>query len=322
MKLIKLRTAKGFTLTEMIVTSLLLGLTIAAIGEVAVMSTFATTKMTNSVDCLSASRVAADRIASDVRSARAFGDFYAAPANRAQFPGDTNNPLYGSQPPSGGWPTAPWTTPPYVLNAQTLIIQQPVLFLDPTNDPTSPSYAPSASVNPRNGFPMMVKQGALNGGTVPAVNVENLDTVVYQVVADPEKSGQFLLQMARFPGAQLTAKPPETVTSSYKIAINPPQTILKGIIGPKDPANAGNSTALPSVFRYYTNSTTIAPPQLIPINQLTANISNIRGVATDFEVFRPDSSSTTTNTAVNPAVLGLHSEAFTRANTNASLSNF
>src|ERR1700678_2240384 len=89
MKRIKVpRNARGFSLTEMIVTAVLLGLSMAAIGEVCVMNTFATTKMSNKVDGLSAGRTAIERVARDIRMSRTFGDFYSNPADNDenQFP--------------------------------------------------------------------------------------------------------------------------------------------------------------------------------------------------------------------------------------------
>lgn len=322
----KSRNQSGVTIMEMVVASVLMGLTLSVIGELVYLNTYSATKVTNQADALSDARTALDHIASDVRAARAFGDFYAGPANRNQFPGDGNNPLFGAgQAPSGGWPPAPWTGQPYYLSTQCLIVQQPVLFEDPQNDPTSPSYSAAAQINPQNGFPCMIAANSL-GPSSPPSDMEDLDTVIYQVVADPNRAGQYLLQVMRLPGQPPTdfsaGSPGTPLISSTRSLINPPQTVLRGIIGPLDPANPG---APPNVFHYYPPYQQGTPPGAIITGSQnpvpSSSVPSLTGVGIDFEIQKPDSSSSNP-AAVNPQILPIHGEAFMRSNTNIILTNF
>ena len=288
----KSRNQSGVTIMEMVVASVLMGLTLSVIGELVYLNTYSATKVTNQSDALSDARTALDHIASDVRAARAFGDFYAT-TNKYQFPGDTN-PFFGAgQVPSGGWQAAPWPAPPYKLSTDCLIVQQPVLFEDPQNDPTSPSYNAAVQINPQNGFPCMIAADSL-GGSSPPTDMEDLDTVIYQVVADPNRAGQYLLQVMRLPGQPptdfSTGSPGTPLISSTRSLINPPQTVLRGIVGPLDPAHPDPADpATPNVFHYYYQNPPIILPTITTDSQnpvLSSDVPYLVGVAIDFEVLR------------------------------------
>lgn len=308
--MIRLRNTKAMSITELLVSTLLMGVTFAAIGELVVLNTFSTTKITNKTSSLSDTTVVLQRISQDVRLARAFGDYYAASDSRNTFPDTTTDPLYKGYIPVAGWPwqSQPSVAFPYTLGPRCLIIQQPVFFKDPVNDPLSSSYLPGQPQNPKNGFPLMLKKDCIQED-VPSTDIEYLDTVVYQVVPDPTAEGLYQLQMARF-----------SVSESYtelpggRLSINPPQTVLKGLVGPRDPINP---TAPPVVFRYFQSGVT---PTLLPVNDgvTASNTPSICGVAIYLEVRKPD----TTSNSASPVTSGVHAEAFVRNNTRLTLTNY
>src|SRR5438093_11891933 len=83
------------------------------------------------------------------------------------------------------------------------------------------------------GFPTSVGIGVGNPATVTAQ--DNVDTIVYRIVPNPDHEGTWMLQVAGFPG----------INSKLKLKSNPPQTVLKNIIGPIDP-----DTGIPGPFQY------------------------------------------------------------------------
>lgn len=170
-----------------------------------------------------------------------------------------NSDTFGAGPPSsippvGGFPTAPWPAIPYKLGPQTLIIQRPV-FLS-------------------NGFPTKDASGVR----------ECLDTIIYQIVSDPLVAGQYSLQVARFPGT------PASPNVNSALPINPPQTILKGIIGP----TVGST---PTIFQFIYGPTTTYQTVVAPIV----------GVSINLEVQTPS-----TGTAVSREVCPLHCLAYVK----------
>lgn len=316
------RSDSGATLTEMLIASLLLGFTIAAIGEVMVLTSLSANKMTNRASGINATRSIINRLQTDVRQARSFGDYYAARSERNTFP-STNNPLYDSA--SGpkfastnfswsGWP-ADWPTRPYSLDGQTLILQQPVYFLDPTNDPLSATFNSSALQNSLNGLPIMLKKDDIASGA-PAADLENLDTVVYRLIQDPNEATEFILQRARYVGFDGVSGLP---TSSFRSMIDKPQTILTGIIGPK-PID-GSTT--PQIFTYLMKDPTTGLQGTISGAELALNPYKtdwITGVALDIELKKPDSSTGSGNAAYQQR-LGIHTETFLRYSRFISLKN-
>lgn len=309
------RSPFGFSITELLFTTLLLGLSMAVFGELAVVTTISTAKVSNKVDGLAAARSAIDRISGDVRLARAVGDFYGVGVERLSFP-STTNPIYnGVRQPTGGWPGAPWNYRMQVSDT-TLILQIPVVYLDPKNDPLNSLYSAAASENSANGFPIMLPKD--NFGTDdPPANMENLYTVVYQVVPDSTRPGEYLLQMARFPGAQISA-----LASSYKGAINPPQTILKGLVNPRP---TGSTSGPPSVFSYLARPLKTAPPGYNPsrydrVAPSAASIPLVTGVGIDLEV-KNTGISTDNGDGSYAQSVGIHSEAFMKYNRNIDFAN-
>ncbi len=306
------RSKKGTSLTELLMSVVLLGFSMAIIGELAIVSTMGTVRTTNKTDGLASARSAIDRISSDVRHARCFGDYYASAVERLTFPSSTN-PLYTKTAPSGGWPAAPWQATPMTMSESCLILQIPVMFLDPSNDPSNSLYNPLSTENPRNGFPIMLPKNV--SGELS--DLENLDTVIYQVVPDPARSGEFLLQVARFPGAKING-----LNTSYRGTINPPQTILKGLIGPK--SNGAPVTELPRVFSYL-GRTPIGKPadsnMMSKKNLSAATIPSVLGIGIDLEI-KKAGLTTTNGDGRDPQFLGIHREAFMRANRNLILNNF
>ena len=305
------RGQRGFSITELLMAVVLLGYSMAVIGECAVVSTMGVTSLTTKADSLSTVRSALERIAADVRQSRAFGDYYGQSAERLQFP-STANPMYGIFVPPGGWPASPWPVPPYKLGPQCLILQQPMLFLDPANDPINPMYSSVAAQNTINGFPIMLPKNYIASG-VPLYDVEDLDTIVYQVVPDTNRPGEFLLQMIRLPGKSLV-----NVNSSYRSVINPPQTVLSGIVGPK--ALGGTAADLPLVFGFLQRPLPGQVGKLTRSTPTANNIASIVGVTIDLEVRKSLSASNATTTTTS-SVLGLHQEVTMRSSRNMVLYN-
>ena len=265
------RKAHGFSLVEMLISVAIIGIVSAGTAELLFMNSQGSWKLFNKVDGLNAARLVIDRLAMDVRMARNVGDIAGTPfvdgadiptVGSNQFP-TTLNALYGAgQNPPGGWPSAPWPSRPYTLSNTCLVIQVPVFDA--------------------NGFP--TKTGSN----------DNLDTYVYQVLADPTETGTFMLQVASFPG-----------TGSTRPVLLPPRTLLRGIIGPLDSA-----TQTPKTFQYLTIS---GVPQDIVVG---TEAPNYTGVIVNFELRRHASVQTK-----NRSTMGIKSEIFMRNNTLATVSN-
>ncbi len=290
------RLSRGISLVELLVTLSIVMISMAALSEMAVLMTRASVTTTNKVDGLAAARFAINRISSDVRQARAVGDSYGTGAERVRFPAVTNpkyGSLFGTAPTAGtNWPPPPWT-----LSDSVLVLQIPVLYEDPNN--------PS---NLANGMPLMLPMDHFRAG-VPPVNMENFDTVVYQIVPDPDRLGEFLLQVARFPGEQIRQVPSKAVA-----AINPPQTILKGLTGPTTTA----SGSLPSVFSYLAPQLSSVP--FTSVSPSTVNPDAIRGVGVDLQI-KNTGLTAQQGDGNYPQFVGIHAESFMRNNIGMPLYN-
>lgn len=312
------RNERGATLTEMLVASLLLGFTFAAIGEVMVLTTLSANRMNNRAAGINDTRTVTSRIQRDIREARNFGDSYDSlhtddQYNSNYFPCTTNlmyDPASGPQFTStqwswSGWPTT-WGNPPYQLDAQTLIIQQPKIYENPSN-----------ISDPYNGLPVLLNKDKI-AVNEPPVNMANLDTVVYKLIQDPNESSEYILQRARFVGVDNVDNLP--VTASFKSMINPPQTVLTGIIGPK-PAGGGG---VPEIFTYFERDTNNAGQfNTISATTLDSTPNGTRylvGVGVDVELKKPDSSTGNSNAAYQQR-LGIHTESFLRHSVNLSAKN-
>lgn len=268
------RRQNGMTLTEVLVGTLLMGFTMAVLAEFMAGVLFASTKLTNQFEGQSELRNAMSRMRFDVRSARNFGDSYSSRPS-IYFP-ETGNWLYSSTPPTGGWPSE-WGPTPYRLDGQTLIMQIPATLPE-----TSGVLA---------GVPLKIAKGQAVNGVSTESEMDDLDTVIYKVVPDQTDNTIYSLQVATFPGA-----------SNQNKIINPPQTLIHGITGPK--INAGSS--VPEVFRYLSeNGSGGINLQTSPTELLSAT-----GVRVDIEVRRPIKSATAGKQKNSSA----HLEVFTRLN--------
>lgn len=278
-----IRNRQGITITELAVSTILIGFSLAVIGELVVLNTFASTKLTNKIDGQVGCSRAIRRISEDIRQGRAIGNIYSLTA-RNSFPDNSassNDPFV--MPPPEGFPTSPWPAIPYKLGPQTLIIQQPVYFDDPNN-----------LNNPKNGFPLRLATGSITASPpVPSYPMEYVDTIVYQLIPDsePNTQGQFILQIARFSGR------PAVTGTKLRQPLNPPQTVLKGIVGPMDPSNPG----VPVVFQYLRS-----PKEQTPLSAPDpGETMGLTGVSINFEVKMPNS-----NVGANQEIAGGHAEAY------------
>lgn len=255
----KTRSQSGLSITELLVSSLLMGFCFAVIGELVVLNTLAATKLTNKTDGLTAARFASERIKGDVKVGKAFLSTYDAP------------------------------TTTYLDDAQTLIIQQPVFYKDSSNPD-----------NPQNGFPVKASDGS-----------ELLNTVVYKVVQDPTNPTEYLLQVAKFvsPTSEWPASNPNY---QVRTPIDTPITILRGVVGPKDPFDPSKP---PQVFQYieskWDNATSRYTTALVKSDAHPL----IGGVTVDLEVKRGSDDKKYATT------FGSHTEAFLKFNRNAELTN-
>ena len=306
------------TITELVVSVILMSVTFAAIGELVVLNSYASTKLTNTVDGEVGCSRAIRRISEDVRSARIIGNIYAPYGSQNQFPSGAGVDPYNTVPPIGGWPPSwPQAPPadPYKLGPQTLILQLPVYYQDPTNQN-----------NPLNGVPLILPASSLvPAPPTPSSALEYVDTVVYQIVPDPVNVGTYQLQVARF--AANIVNPPIVqnmlpVNQLYNISgvpnsllrspLNPPQTVLVGIVGPMNPADGTNQ---PSIFQYLTSP--VGVPTVVPPPPITAPPPQIVGVSINVEVQVP-ANNKGTNVHIAPA----HVESYMRASQYLKQTNF
>ena len=205
------RSSRGMSVVELMVSALLMGLTMAAVGELVVMNTYSATRLTNATDGQYGCSRAIRRIGEDVRMASA---------------------IVASQ-----------CTP------QILVLQQPVCLNDPTSN--------------LNGFPLL---------TASQNQTACVDTITYQVVADPVNVNVYQLQLTRVPGV------PGYPTST-KPALQQ-QVVLTGLVGPSLNGQSGP----PSVFQYLSSSNQLNFPTSPPSPGTTTV-----GVFVDLEVQSPSS---------------------------------
>ncbi len=298
------RSAVGVSLTELLIASLFIGLTTALIGELVVTTTLASVKCNNQSSLLGSAKVSTERLVSDIEMARSIGDYYGLSNGTSEpidFP-NPSNPLYGTTGFLSGFPGAPVLDQPFHLGSQCLILQQPIIYWAKENHPMEPTFDPNAQSSPLNGFPVRIRANAYSSGA-PPVAVENLDTVIYQVVPD-SRPGEFLLQVLRIPGYS-----DPSVNTHYEGAIYPAATVASGIIGPKP---IDNPSGVPQVFRYLTRTASgireLSTAELADDN----NIKYVVGVAIDLEFKKSTISSSATD--ANSQNIGIHNEAFIKGN--------
>lgn len=255
----KLRRPEGLSITELLVSTILMGFCFAVIGELVVLNTLAATKLNNKTDGLSATRFAVERVKNDVRLGRAFLSRYDTAATTL------------------------------LDDAQTLIIQQPVFFHDPVD-----------SNNAQNGFPLKSNDKVIS------------NIVVYKIVQDSTNPTEYLLQVSRF--VDPTAEWPRT-NINYNVAapIDPAVTILRGIVGPKDPMDP---TKPPQVFQYIDSTwDSINSRYSTSLVKTDANTMT-NGVTVDIEIRRGTNSNKKFATT-----FGTHFEAYLKYNRNAEPTN-
>lgn len=288
-----LRRAKGATLTELLVASVLLGVSMAALGEVMGFMTLMAGRFSNKSSVIDSQRVIVSRIAADVRAARRFGDSFANLGERYQFP-SSSNPLYGA-----GKIVVDGS--PYYLSSHTLVIQAPTFYKGP--DSISAKYDP---------FPIAFRPTDTTVAPVqappPSKKCENLETIIYDVVPSTV-SQRWDLVMKRFPGASINTFPagiPPSVPKS--IVDSPPQKIGIGITGPL----SRTGDPYPVVFEYYARGITGKITRIDPSSLSNPGVvDTIIGVGINLEMKRNDSASASTS---SDRPVGLHTEVYVRTN--------
>jgi prepilin-type N-terminal cleavage/methylation domain-containing protein len=297
------RCTGGMSLVEMLITVVIMGIIMAGTSEMVMINNSSSLNMLNKVDSLNAARQLVERIGKDVRMARNVGDIFgqlinsvtgmpysgampppagaAVTIGREYFPAELNPNYGGGQTPTNGWPVAPWPSKPYTLSNTTLVVQIPVFD--------------------SNGFPTMIAKGV--GNPTAFSNLDNVDTLVYQVLpataSDPNydpNTPTWIIQEAVFRGLL-------GGTFQNHVMLNPPVTIMSGIVGPINP-----NTGQPRIFQYLAHSG--GDPQ---DTVAAATLSDITGVVVNLEVRRKQEDVT------DPQSLGIKSEVYMRNNTLSTM---
>lgn len=289
----KIRNSRGVTLAEMLLATVLIGISMAALAQIMGTMTLSASRLNNRTDAIDSCRIAIGRIAGDVRHAKAIGDNYGD--NKSIFPNVNGKSIYGSVVPPSGWP-ASWDPPPYQLSSTCLILQQPVFY--ERQDGSKDLYS---------GMPLKIPKEEIQAG-VPSETIEDLDTVIYKVVQTNPDPVEYSLQMCRIPGYNQLPKSSTVLTPlQTKSSIIPPQTIVHGITGPIDSASG-----VPRVFSFYIKTPTGL--KLATDSEISTPGVNLVGISVDLDVKRPDS--ITKGSKVQSQQVGIHSEAFLRSNKN------
>lgn len=201
------------------------------------------------------------------------------------FP-SSGDPLYGL----GGsrnvpsWPWGGSQASPYQVSSTCLVLQVPVFDI--------------------NGYPLSLPP-AYSG----APPLSALDTYIYKAVSDPNQPGQYMLQMAYFPGPStpvnascpngLTNMPSGTVPGTVS-------TIITGIVGPLDNNPASPTYGQLSLFQYVEKFQNSASSTVTPLD-----LQNYSGVIVNLEIANTDGRGRT-------ALLPVRSEMYMRNNVSAT----
>ncbi len=304
------RSQAGSSLIEMLISTMIMSLVSSALLGLLMLNDRAAARVSDKTDCINNARTVIERVGRDVRMARSLGDVYGGDlitgggGMRTQgsntFPSATD-PLYGaSQAPPQGWPSQSspastmWPSPPWTLTNTCLVAQVPIFYANPTN-----------SMDPSNGWPTMIPQGAGNPPTV--CPQDNVETHVYMVVADPDQvnhSGEYQLEMAALPGYPVQeAGAPQNLLYNPANVITQPRVLLKGIVGPID-----TSSGLPKVFQYLNKIDGTGTPQ---DSVSSATVPNFTGVVMNYEI-------KVQNQMQAPQVMAFKTEVFLRNNALAT----
>jgi len=268
----------GVSLIEVLVTTLIICVASAGLVGMLTINSMSTIRLANKVDGLNAARGVVERISRDVRMARHVGDIYTLKADH--FP-SLSNPIYtlGGFMPPGGWPTG-WTNP-VTLSNRCLILQIPVFYEEPSQ--------------PGSSYPSAIRANSVTVGT-PAQDVENLDTWIYNVVADPSGDGTYQLQVCCCPGwvQQVYAGAEISTTKKYP---GSSQVLLKGITNP-------------DVFQYLDKSDTTGTPLngMLDTAPNITDVDNVTAVIVHVQVLNKESGE------MAPSNVGLKAEIYMRNN--------
>lgn len=243
----------------MLVVLAITGVAIAGLTEISWLSFDWINKFSTKVDVNIAAKRALDRIGTDIRMASAVGDSYDVSTDTSPTFPCAINPIY-----SGGLPAGASTS--YQLDDNTLVIQMPVF-----NQKGWPTALPLI-VDPK--------------------QRRNLDTVVYEVVQDPDPNqaaqGKFVLNRFCFAGIHDTS---QILNVAYGHTICPGQTILTGITGPLD-----KITNKPVIFQALDEQDPGGNPISLKLFRTYA-LSRINGIVVNVELSRSQSSNKNATTA-------------------------
>ncbi|MBX9669494.1 MAG: hypothetical protein K2X93_17865 [Candidatus Obscuribacterales bacterium] len=263
------RNSRGLSLTELLLGSLLLGVSLAVVAELMALCVMANVKLTRQFDAQAAARIAVDRIKRDVRMAQSIQTEITI--DKDNYPSEIKR-----------------------LTAQKLILHMPIHYLDKRNDPVDSQYSPGSALNPLNG-----------------ITLKGYYEVVYDLVADSQRPGEFVLQMT----CEKNELGPVDETCSYRKEVlrTNPQRIVSGIIGPLE-VNAATGSP-PRIFSYISKrpNTSIYPGRLDMLKDVAlVNTSAVRGISlvgVDLEVKRTDvDAQTAESSTVLDKTLGVHAE--------------
>lgn len=295
-----MRQAKGVSLVELLVATLMMGFVATAAFGMMTLTMNSTIKVENKCDNLNVVRNAIEKISRGVRMGRSIGDIFgnmgAGGANEGSitYP-STLNPIHSATAPPAGWPTWGDGTNPssFTLGPRCLVVQRPVFD--------------------NNGFPIVIRAG--QGNPALGYSTCNVVTDVYRIVPDtsPNANGEWIMQWCQFPGLTVTGY---TANAAAQLG---PITLVRGIIGPLDNTNQ------PKVFSY------LAKPALDPTQTLrepgdslnppmdNANIGNFSGVDVTLEIRNHDSSAMVNNAYVKDSVLAFKQLMYLRNNSLATM---
>lgn len=184
------------------------------------------------------------------------------------------------------------------LDSRTLILHLPVHFLAKYNDPLDPTYNSSAAPNQYNGF------------TLPS-----FVTVVYEVVPDPERIGEFMITTSSI----TVHRGPIVADASYRSRVDK-QVIARGIIGPLEQGTVGS---VPKVFSYIAKNADF-DNRLDRVQEnalyIPSVVNGLAGVGIDLEVKRGELSQGN-QVSVLDKVVAYHAEVYKRIQTTAAGQN-